>query len=146
MAKFKRILFPVNGNESALKYAVDMAKQYNAKLFLLHTYRLIDLQKQFENKGTKSLKRTIDDSFEEEFEKKYGHRFVAADIDYEFLIEIGFLTDRIVANIKEKNIDMLLLEGLVNNNDDSLMERFAELNIPVLLIPDTIKSSTNLVF
>ena len=135
MSQFKRILFPVNGNTHAIEYALDMAQRSHAKIFLLKTYRLLEEMSKHKA-GDKSLKLSIDELIEQEFNEKYRPILDKWDVDYELLVEVGFLTDRIISNISEKKIDMLLLDGLNTNTDEMLLERFPELKVPVLLIPE----------
>ena len=134
MSSFKRILFPLNGNVSALDYAVDLAKQSDAMLYLLHTYRLVDIKQRHKEGG--SIIRNIDDELEQNFRDKYESRLVDSKIQYEFMLEIGFLMDRIISNIKEKEIDILLLDKLKVDGDEAMIERFNDIKVPVMLIPD----------
>lgn len=135
MSQFKRILFPINGNPKAIEYALDMAERSRAKIFLLKTYRLLEEMGKHKT-SEKSLKLSIDEVIENEFHEKYRELLDKSTVQYELLVEVGFLTDRIISNIKEKQIDMLLLDGLDTGKDEMLLERFPELKVPVLLIPD----------
>jgi hypothetical protein len=141
MSQFKRILLPINGNLPAIEYALDMAKRSNAHLYLLKTYRLVEEMKKLHS-SDKSLKLTIDEKIEKEIEDEYSQILNTSGVDYELLVEVGFLSDRIISNIKEKEIDMLLLDGLSKLGDDNLVDRFSELNVPVLLIPEKSKDSS----
>lgn len=141
MSQFNRILLPINGNQQAIEYALDMAKRSNAQLFLLKTYRLVEEIKKL-NSSEKSLKLSIDEKIEQEIENEYSHVLSSSGVDYELMVEVGFLSDRIISNIKEKEIDMLLLDGLSKWGDDNLIDRFSELEVPVLLIPEKTKDSS----
>lgn len=141
MSQFNRILLPINGNLPAIEYALDMAKQSNAQLYLLKTYRLVEEMKKLHS-SEKSLKLTIDEKIEQEIEDQYSHVLNSSGVDYELMVEVGFLSDRIISNIKEKEIDMLLLDGLSKWGDDNLIDRFSELEVPVLLIPEKAKGSS----
>lgn len=137
MASFKKILFPLNGKPEAVDFAVEIARKSGAKLFLLKAYRLTD-KKIKKQPGDKSVKHTLDRMIHEEFERLYLEKLKASGIKFEFMVEIGFLTDRIIAAIKEKDIDMLMLDGLDQKNDDSIIERLNELTVPVMLIPENL--------
>lgn len=141
MSQFNRILLPINGNLPAIEYALDMAKKSDATLFLLKTYRLVEEMKKLHS-SDKSLKLTIDEKIEQEIEDQYNHVLKASGVNYELMVEVGFLSDRIISNIKEKSIDMLLLDGLSKWGDDNLIDRFSELEVPVLLIPENTKDSS----
>jgi SET domain-containing protein len=145
MANFRRILLPLNGNERVLDYAIDMALKTDAKLFILHAYRLTDLKKNHNGRKNSSIKTGLDEALIEEFKSKYEKRLKDAAIDYELNIEIGFLMDRILANIEEYNIDMVMLEGIEHFKDDSNFEKFHLLNVPVLLVPEKVPVSKAIV-
>ncbi|MFT4738128.1 MAG: putative transcriptional regulator [Cyclobacteriaceae bacterium] len=140
MSIFKRILLPINGNNHAVEYAFDMAKKSNAKLFLLKTYRLLEEMKKIKAED-KSLKMSIEQKIEEDFEKHYKKILARYEVKPELLVEVGFLTDRIIATIDEKQIDILLLDGLNKGSDENLIERFEELKVPVLLIPRALQKT-----
>lgn len=140
MASFKKILFPLNGKPEAVDYAVEIAKRSGATLYLLKAYRLTD-KKVNKLPADKSVKHTLDRLIHEEFEKLYLDKLKNSGLKYELLVEVGFLTDRIIAAIKEKNIDMLMLDGLDQKNDDSIIERLSELTVPVMLIPEKLPVS-----
>jgi hypothetical protein len=135
MSQFNRILLPVNGSKEAIRYALDMARRSDAKLYFLLTYRLLDEINKQKSKD-KSIKLTLDEQIEEEFFETNHDLLQDCDVEYELLVEVGFLSDRIISNIQEREIDMLLLDGLSKVSDEKLIERFAELHVPVLLIPN----------
>ena len=134
MSHFNHILVPVNGNASTIEYALDMAQRSNAKLYFLKTYRLVEEIKRHPTTDT-SVKQSIDEQIEKEFLENYQALLQDVMVEYELLVEVGFLSDRIIANIRDKDIDMLLLDGFNKGNDEMLIERFSELPVPVLLIP-----------
>jgi DNA-binding LacI/PurR family transcriptional regulator len=136
MSIFKRILLPINGNNHAVEYAFDMAKKSNAKLFLLKTYRLLEEMKKIKAED-KSLKMSIEQKIEEDFEKHYKKILARYEVKPELLVEVGFL----IATIDEKQIDILLLDGLNKGSDENLIERFEELKVPVLLIPRALQKT-----
>ncbi|MFT7020603.1 MAG: DNA-binding LacI/PurR family transcriptional regulator, partial [Cyclobacteriaceae bacterium] len=76
-----------------------------------------------------------------DFEKHYKKILARYEVKPELLVEVGFLTDRIIATIDEKQIDILLLDGLNKGSDENLIERFEELKVPVLLIPRALQKT-----
>lgn len=138
MASFKNILFPINGNPDAVDYAMEIARKSDARLYLLKAYRLTEHNKIEPSPEDKTVKHAIERTIKEKIEKLYGEKLRSSGMDFEIMVEVGFLTDRIFAAIADKNIDMLMLDGLDQKNDDSMIERISELTIPVMLIPENL--------
>ena len=112
MSSFKNILFPLNGSQQALDYAIMMAKKSDARLHLLKTYRLNDaLANQDKSVSAKNRKDSLYEQLVEDFESRYQSRLDQSGIAYDFTVDIGFLTDRILAAIEDLNIDMLLINS-----------------------------------
>ena len=135
LSTFKKILLPIGNSEHAIHYAVDLARQSEAKLYLLRTYRLLE-EVRIHKSVDKSLKSSLDDLIEEEFFSKYRELLDRSGVDYELLVEVGFLFDRISANIQERGIDMLLIDKHYPGLDEPLRDQFKKIMIPVLLIPE----------
>lgn len=137
MSSFKNILFPLNGSQQALDYAIMMAKKSDARLHLLKTYRLNDaLANQDKSVSAKNRKDSLYEQLVEDFESRYKSRLDQSGIAYDFTVEIGFLTDRILAAIEDLNIDMLLINSFQKSPDDSIIERIQEVSVPVMLVPE----------
>jgi hypothetical protein len=134
MPSFKNILFPLNGNPDSMDYAIMMAKKSQAKLYILKTLRFKDLQSIKDHRPT-DVKTSMKDSIMKEFDEVYKHKLEESNLDYEFSIEIGFLTDRISESIKDHGIDILLINKLDEHSDDNIIEKLNQLKIPVMLIP-----------
>jgi hypothetical protein len=135
MSSFKNILFPINGSQQALDYAIMMAKKSYAKLHFLKTYRLTDTRGD-KSLSAKSIKDSLYQQLVDEFESTYKSRLEESGINYDFKVEIGFLTDRILAAIEDSKIDMLLINSFQKSHDDSIIERIQEVSVPVMLIPE----------
>jgi hypothetical protein len=123
--------FP-QASRHTLEMAAQLAKDQHAHLTVLFTYRL-NQQKNGEAVGVK--KETERDAaayfaiLEKEVLKGMG-------IPYNFRTEIGFMTDRIRANMLETPVDFVVIDKAVNiENKDSFSELLDRLNIPVLIVP-----------
>lgn len=135
MSEAYRFIYPLDDTNGSIGYAIEMARQSNAKLYLLFTYRLTDIHAGFIKPEGGSIKKSFDESIQEKLENEFGKLLKKEGVAYEFLVEIGFLPDRLIANVTEKNIDMILLNDLLKHREDGLMDRIREMPIPVLLIP-----------
>ncbi|MFY0688359.1 MAG: universal stress protein [Cyclobacteriaceae bacterium] len=132
MSNFDRILIPINGNESAMDFAIDTAKNAGAKLYLLTTYRLTDHNPDMKIVDNKSIRQTLEEEMRNKVESAYNEKLSTSGVPFEILVEIGFLSDRIIANIDELDIDVLVMDNMSFDSDDVIGERFHELKIPVL--------------
>lgn len=143
MTKSKyQFIYPVNADTLVFDYAIKLAKKSNAKLFILYTYRISDIHSSFHSEKAKSINRTsFDESIHEKLKEKFGSKLKESNIQYEFLVEIGFLPDRLFSNVAEKGIDLVILNDLNNHKDDGLIDRMNELTIPVFIIPSAIDNS-----
>lgn len=123
--------------EYVLDWATKMVKQYNASLIILFTYRLTPSQ------GTEDvhLRR-------EKIEKEAKERFAEIEkklIDnkiftYTFLVEVGFLSDRILSHASRNENSMLILgqevAQMIHKNDEKGFTFYLEqLNIPTIVLP-----------
>ncbi len=113
----KRILVPTDFSEysdNALRYAIDIARQYAAKVFLLHVideniqqctfeYCLTDdVMKQIEQEG----KIRSADKLREEIERVEKNN---ADVAIEAIIKHGIPYDDILREQEEKDIDLIVI-------------------------------------
>jgi len=138
-----QFIYPVNGDAFAFDYALELAKKSNAKLYILYTYRISDIHLAFHGEKSSAINRkSFDDSIHEKLKEKLELKLIGSKIHYEYLVEIGFLPDRLISNIAEKGIDLVILNNLNHHKDDGLIDRMDELTIPVFIIPNTINRST----
>lgn len=111
--EIKKILFPTDfleGSDTALPYAADMAKRYNAKLYVMHVIHdiaqatgwyvphvsLNELYKDMEANAKKEIDR-------------YGAEELRGFKDVEHVIVKGVAYDEIIKFAKEKNIDLIVM-------------------------------------
>ncbi len=111
--KIKKILFPTDfteGSKNALPYAVDMAKTYGAKLYLMHVIYDIATAS-----GLHVPHASVDQMYSElqETAKKELERFGLRDReglkDVEFSINRGVPYEEILKFAKDNNIDLIVI-------------------------------------
>lgn len=141
--KPSKILLPTDFREescSALKYAIERAKENNAYLYILHTFRLVDLA---ENMDVLLAKKIMETEAKAKFENLERELLKPAKIRYQFLNDVGFLSDRIVKNVKEHDIDMVLLSEHIDKRMEKVYSDINDLqhslNCHVEVVPRMVK-------
>lgn len=141
----KTILVPTDFSENAenaLYYAMDIAKKENAKIILLHAYRInytnpeipldfvIEEQKQVIKESNNQLKEEAN-----KIEKVGG-------IKYEYISVEDTPIEAILSSIKEKNIDLVImgtkgisnfLDAVLGSNTSKVIEKAS---CPVIAVPE----------
>ena len=133
---YKKILFPTDFSESsndAIPQVMNLAKTYASALVILYTFRFNDAF--LDHKNIREAKMNL--------EMKAAHQFKLIDeqylqgsgLQYVFQAEVGFSSDRILFNIQEHNINLLILSTTMQK---ALREGYpnllAEISCPVLVI------------
>ena len=122
--KVERILFPTDfseGSSYALPYAVDLAKHYNAKLYIVHVS--YDIGKAFQS----HVPHSSSDEFHKEMDEWAGKQMetccieeVRALSNVEKKVLTGVPYDEIIKFADNENIDMIV----IGTYGRSALERF----------------------
>ena len=134
MSSYKNILFPFDSSiasDEPFSYVIDLAKSYGSRLIFLYTYRLDSLQDQ-KLISASDLKREMKLSAENQLESLKAKFDLDKMIKYEFHVEIGFLSSRVMVKITEYPIDLLVIEKRVLNDLNEATDR---INCPIMIIP-----------
>jgi len=110
---FKKILFPTDfsvASDYALAYAVSVAKQFKAKLFILH---VVDMSYDISgfyipHISAETLQQEMKD-WAEKMLKKLTIRMPRSIKAYESAIKIGIPHKEIIKFAKDKDIDMIIM-------------------------------------
>lgn len=144
MRLYNKILYPTDFSKnsiSTIDYALKVSKDQNAELILLYAYRLI-------NNGSLdyiSHRNNMAEHGQKGYESLNREKLEGSDIRYSYLSEVGFIEDRILANVKEQDVDLVILCSNVHktienqnkhgNGNERLIKR---LSCPLLLVPTDI--------
>ncbi|MFO7256241.1 MAG: universal stress protein [Bacteroidota bacterium] len=131
-----KILCPIDFSESsieALKYAIEMANKEGRGVTVLYSYRLIQPDQEEE-----ILK------FRNRVELRARERFCMLEpffhngtvTDHEFLIEIGFFSDCILRQVRNNQVDKIVLDSnmrrlIVERPHESFL---GSLPVPVIIV------------
>lgn len=141
MQLFSKILFPTdfsNQSNLALKFVIDLAQQHNSDLIILHTFRLTG--EGLEDEVLLNAKRDLEQDAINKFKTIENLHLKNANIGYMFQSEVGFISDRIISNVKTHKIDLLIL---CRSIQDKIMERAEKdstclskkMTCPIILVP-----------
>jgi len=147
MSALRNLLVPVDfsiNSQVALDCAIHVARKSQAKLVILHTYRLLekDITPRFTTPIT--LRKSLDKDYEVKFEEMENKYFKQNEIEHEFIIEIGFPLDNIKFIGKTHNIDLVIMGtkgsgNMVNYLGSTTSSVIYKSRIPVLAIPQDVK-------
>ena len=140
---FRRILFPTDFSENslrALEYALLMTEKNEAELMILYTYRLINNEYNLDTKNRVALKKELEAQAGLVFDRLDRELLSLSGITYTLLSEIGFVADRILANVDNYNIDLIIL---CDNMQKRLQEKpeksheglIHKISCPIMLVP-----------
>lgn len=143
MKNIEGILVPVDFSENslnALQFAMELAKKSNAKIFALHTYRLIQPSSDHAFAKGSSLKEELEKAALKKFDEVEKKYFRESRIKYEFLLEIGFTAGVIESILDTYSIDIIVMgtsgttgmKDLLGSTTSTIVKR---VKTPVFVIP-----------
>lgn len=119
-------------SKHALQCAITLARDLQAHLIVLYTYRLIREGKEEVIEAKKKI------------EAQAAHNFAAIEnemlkgsgITYEFKTEIGFVADRIDALIRKLPIGFIVIDkNMTLENKETFEELLENMLVPTLIVP-----------
>jgi hypothetical protein len=120
-----------DSSQNALRLGIMLAKQLNAHLTLLYTFRLIKmpLNEAVGYKNKMELEAINNFSIvEKDYLKDSG-------LTYDFKSEVGFMAHRVEELIRKQHIDFLILDKKLPGNSETLDELISKVSIPMVLVP-----------
>jgi len=144
MTDISQILVLIDFSESAdnaLRYAIHLAKQFKANVILMHTYRLTSEKPMKHYVDHLSLKKELEQKTHDNFLKLEKKLLLKSGLDYEFIMEVGFVNDSIASLAKSRSVDLVIAgsKGIDSNVDvigSTSLSIIEEIDIPVLFIPE----------
>ena len=116
---------------SALKWSLEMARQMNARLTILYTYRLL----QSAGNGV-AVKESREREAKAQFQKLEREFLHETKVPYSFTIEIGFVADRVADFAKKNRLSLLVIDkNTCADNQESFDDLMTTLKVPALIVP-----------
>jgi len=139
---FRKILFPTDFSDESintLEYVVRLSTMNQSELLILYTFRLIGTDD--DTKKLVDAKRMLEDNARQAFEKIDNALLRHSSLSYTFLSEVGFISDRIMSNIKEHDVDLLILYDKMHDKIDEKLESgssslMSQISCPVMFVPE----------
>lgn len=133
-----RILCPIDFSESsieALKCAIEIARKECMGITVLFSYRLIEMG---QGEEIMNFKNKMEASAKERFSAIEHFFNNGVNIDYEFVIEIGFFSDCISRQIRTGTVAQIVIDNgmrpLLNDKHLNQMPFLYSLSIPVIVV------------
>ena len=125
-------------SEKVLEIAATVASACSARMIILYSYRLVDLERDADVLNSKA---SIDAKANERFLELGASILNNKNVVYEFHSEIGFTADRIRTYVNEKAIGMIVVgERQANDIHEhrslTLREFINNMKLPFLIIPE----------
>lgn len=134
--RIKTILCAIDFSESsihALRWAAEMAVLLEAHLTIVYPYRLI----RAENGGeVVRMKRALEEEALRKFEPLRQDILAGVTISYDFLPEVGFISDRVRDHAQKKTLRFLVMGKMAGDgNKEILSDVVNEMKVPVVIVP-----------
>ncbi|NNF21851.1 MAG: universal stress protein [Saprospiraceae bacterium] len=110
--KGKTILVPTDFSrnaESALKYAIEFAKEFKTRIIILHSYRLLQTAVPSGDISPFSIKNQWDKDTWEKFRQLEKKLIKGSEINYEFEVDVGFASDAIISSVEANNVNLVIM-------------------------------------
>jgi hypothetical protein len=116
----------------ALKWSAGITRSLNARLTVLYSYRLL----QTKNDDVMAAKKKTEVQALENFSRLERDVLKGLDIEYDFRIEIGFLSDRIQSYAKKQTLTLIVIErSLLSGNQELTLQLVDYVHVPLTIFP-----------
>lgn len=141
--KGRVILIPTDFSknaEVALTYAINLATDFQARLIVLHAYRLLQTTIDSIDQSPFSIKNQWDRDTQQKFRRLESKYLKDAGIDYSFEVDVGFAADAINSSALANKVDMVVIgaagAGTINQIVGSTTLKILNMvHCPVMVIP-----------
>lgn len=152
MKPIKRILATTDFSKTAnnaLQYAVELAKEVDATLYVLHSFRVPAVSDTAYPLGGMYPEGLVDiedvkKEVELEMDKLKKDYLFSKNLKYELIMEAGFAEDNILETLEKEEIDLLVMGTRGSNMLQELLgsttsHTIENAKVPLLVIPENVK-------
>jgi nucleotide-binding universal stress UspA family protein len=141
--KGKTILVPTDFSrnaESALRYAIEFAKEFQAHLVILHSYRLLQTAVPSGDLSPFSIKNQWDKDTWEKFKHLEKRLIKGSNIKYDFEVDVGFASDAIISSVIANKVNLVIMgsagAGTMSQVlGSTTLKIIDKINCPVMVVP-----------
>ena len=124
-------------SENVIQEAFKLAAKNKTNLIVLFTYRLL----QRKGESLAEYRKGVEAKAKTDFETLLANIKNRIEVPFEFITEIGFLSDRIKFYIRRNKVEAVILceklaESINEQQEQSLESFITSLKIPVVIIPE----------
>ncbi|HRJ30401.1 MAG TPA: universal stress protein [Cyclobacteriaceae bacterium] len=124
-------------SENVIQEAFKLAAKNKTNLIVLFTYRLL----QRKGESLAEYRKGVEAKAKTDFETLLANIKNRIEVPFEFITEIGFLSDRIEFYIRRNKVEAVILceklaESINEQQEQSLESFITSLKIPVVIIPE----------
>lgn len=124
-------------SENVIQEAFKLAAKKKTNLIVLFTYRLL----QRKGESLAEYRKGVEAKAKTDFEALLANIKNRIEVPFEFITEIGFLSDRIEFYIRRNKVEAVILceklaESINEQQEQSLESLITSLKIPVVIIPE----------
>lgn len=124
-------------SENVIQEAFKLAAKKKTNLIVLFTYRLL----QRKGESLAEYRKGVEAKAKTDFETLLANIKNRIEVPFEFITEIGFLSDRIEFYIRRNKVEAVILceklaESINEQQEQSLESLITSLKIPVVIIPE----------
>lgn len=134
--RINTILCAIDFSESsihALRWAADMAMLLDAHLTIVYPYRLIRPETGGE---AVRMKKVLEEEALRKFEPLKHDILTGITISYDFMPEVGFISDRVRDHAQKKALRFLVMGKMPGDGSrEVLADVVAQMNVPVVIVP-----------
>lgn len=139
---YKKILYPTDFSDTSvycLKKVLKAPDFNDSEFYLLHAFRLIGADAESQN--LVAAKRMLEANSINAFNKLNEEFLGKAQQRVNFLSEVGFISDRVISNIREHHIDLVILcdkmrEEVYEKAGNDYQKMLERVPCPILLMPE----------
>lgn len=124
-----------DASKDALRWAVTISRQLKTHLTVLYVYRLVNGEA-VKNGEAVQLKRRLEEEARTKFVTLEKEILDGQGVVYDFITEVGFVSDRIATHAKSKSVKFLVMDkNMGAGTRESYDELVRQIDVPLVIVP-----------
>jgi len=124
-----------DASKDALRWAVNISRQLKTHLTVLYVYRLLNGEP-VKNGQAVQMKRKLEEDAKTKFASLEKEVLEGQGVVYDFITEVGFVTDRIADHAKNKSVRFLVMDkNMGAGSRESYDELIKHIDVPLVIVP-----------